>query len=82
MFNNCGKTIKKLARVFLIFCVVLAVAIAVIDLADTSEYLLGSTETTVIVCLALVVIGVISAPMIYGYGEIVDCVKEIRDQGK
>ena len=82
MFNNCGETIKKTARIFLILCVVLAVAIAVIDLADMSEYLLGSTGATVAVCTALVIIGVVGAPMIYGFGEIVDCIKEIRDQGK
>lgn len=82
MFNNCGETIKKTARIFLILCVVLAVAIAVIDLADMSEYLLGSTGATVAVCAALVIIGVVGAPMIYGFGEIVDCIKEIRDQGK
>ena len=82
MFNNCGETIKKTARIFLILCVVLAVAIAVIDLADMSEYLLGSTGATVVVCAALVIIGVVGAPMIYGFGEIVDCIKEIRDQGK
>lgn len=82
MFNNCGETIKKTARIFLILCVVLAVAIALIDLADMSEYLLGSTGATVAVCAALVIIGVVGAPMIYGFGEIVDCIKEIRDQGK
>ena len=82
MFNNCGETIKKTARIFLILCVVLAVAIAVIDLADLSEYLLGSTGATVAVCAALVIIGVVGAPLIYGFGEIVDCIKEIRDQGK
>ena len=82
MFNNCGETIKKTARIFLILCVVLAVAIAVIDLADMSEYLLGSTGATVAVCAAFVIIGVGGAPMIYGFGEIVDCIKEIRDQGK
>ena len=82
MFDNCGETIKKIAKAFLVLCVVLAVAIAVIDLADMSEYLLGSLGAIIIVCVALVTTGVVGAALIYGFGEIVFCIKEIRDQGK
>lgn len=59
-----------------------AVAIVAIDLADMSDYLLGSTAATVIVAVALVLVGILGSPMIYGFGEIVNCVKGIRDQSK
>ena len=80
LFNDCGKAIKTIAKIYLIFFIVLAFIVVLIDLADTSAYLLGSFGAIAGVFLALVGTGVIGAPIIYGFGEIVDCIREMRDK--
>ncbi len=80
MFDNCEETIMRFAKIFMVVCIIAAVLIAVIDLADMIEYLLGSTAATVIVCVALVVVGVIGSALIYGIGEGLYCVKSINSK--
>lgn len=82
MFNDCGGAIKKFAKIFMIVCLAAVVLFVVLEVADMDSYLLGSVGALISSCISFILVGVFGAPIIYGFGEIVDCVKEIRDKDK
>jgi hypothetical protein len=79
MFQNCSKIIKIIAVVFLAICVLAAAALLIAECTNTRSYIFGNLLTFIIIEVATVVVGIIGSVMIYGFGEIVECVKEIRD---
>ena len=82
MFRNCGKALKTMALIFFILCIATAFILLIAEFADMRSYLFDSLGLIIIVLLVLVASAFVGSQMIYGFGEIVDCVKEIRDQAK
>ena len=81
MFENCGNSIKTIAKLLFSICLVAAGVILIAELGDGNSYLLGSLAAFFIAEISLIITSIIGSTVLYGFGEIVECIKEIRDQG-
>lgn len=79
MIEKFGQMIKNFSGLLLGAGIVAAFIILLAELSDFSNYLMGGILPIVIVEVVLVVGSFVNYFLLYGLGEIVECVGEIRD---
>ncbi len=84
MFKNCGKTIKIFAFFYFGGCIGIAIILLLAGFAEMVEYasegLRILSYATFLNSLKIFCVGFFGAPFIYGFGEIIGCLKAIRDK--
>lgn len=82
MLANCETTIKVIASLFFILCALAIVVLLLVEVGDSRYYAFGSLGGFIAIEVGLAIAGVVGSAILYGFGEIVECVKEIRDNSK
>ena len=82
MLQNCEKTIKVIAKAFLILCLIAMVVLFLAEIADMRRELLGSIPLFIAIEVVIAITGIIGSTVLYGFGELIECAKDIRNKTK
>ena len=76
---NIGRIIQKGAAAILAVAVILALVILLIEIVNVGVWDFGSLEVLVLSEILILVCGFVIFALLYGFGEIIICVQDIRD---
>lgn len=79
MIKNCGTLIQKLATAIFSLSVMAFVAILIIEVSNRGIWDFGSLGTLVLIESLILFCGTVISIVLYGFGEIVNYTRDIRD---
>lgn len=79
MFGNFGILIQKFAVLIFVLTIMAFLTVLVIEVSDNTVWDFGSFGSVVLIESIILVGGSLISVLLYGFGEIVFCINEIRD---
>lgn len=76
---NIGRIIQKTALIFLMSVIMTFIFILLVESENPDVWNFGSLGALVIIELAILAGGLLLSALLYGFGEIIICLQDIRD---
>ena len=76
---NIGRIIQKTALIFLMGVIMTFLFILLVECENPDVWNFGSLGALVIIELAILAGGLLLSALLYGFGEIIICLQDIRD---